>query len=68
VASEIDAVSRADVNPKLAHAVADRLAIPEIPRLNPQQADANTSFDGLVTQASEPIRERLAAVLALIPE
>lgn len=68
MATEVGAVSCTHVNPKLDHALADRLAVPEISRLNPPQPNPDTRFGGLVAQAGEPLGKRFAAILALIPQ
>jgi len=68
MASEIDPVSRADMNPQLGHAVADGLAIAKITRLDPPQTQANPGFGGPVAQGREPIGKWLAAVLTLISQ
>ena len=56
------------MNPQLGHAVPNRLAVSEIARLDPPQANADTSFGGLVTQRVEPFGERFVTALALIPK
>ena len=65
---EIDPVSRADMNPQLGHALADGLAVSEVSRLNPPQANPDAGFGSLVAQAGEPLGERFDAVLPLIPQ
>jgi hypothetical protein len=66
VASEVNAVSRADVYPKLSHAFADRLAIAKIGRGDSLQANPDSGGGGLVAQAIELNSERFGAVFALI--
>ena len=68
VSSKIDAISRADVNPQLGHSIANRLGIPEIAGLQPQQANTDTGLGGLVAQSLEPFSKRLAAILSLVPK
>ena len=68
VTSEVNAVSGAEVFPELEHAVTDRFTVPEQPRLEALEADAQLGLGLLVAQRYEPIRQGLPAVAGLVPE
>ena len=68
VTSEVNAVSGAEVFPQLEHAVTDRFAVPEQPRLEALEADAQLGLGLLVAQRHQPVRQGLLSIAGLVPE
>lgn len=66
VPAKIHPITGADVYPKLAHPLSDRLAIPKVSRLNLAQTNPDARLRHLVAQAIQPLGERLPSVIALV--
>jgi hypothetical protein len=68
VRAEINSVSGPDVDAKLAHSLADWLAITEAPKLNPAQPLADARLGCGVTKPPKPLGVRFQAVFALVSD
>lgn len=68
MATEVHAPAGADMDAQFQNAFADGFAIAEIARFELADADANPCLDHFVPQSTEPLCERLMAVLATVPK